>query len=446
MKQLSQLSTALVDGFSCALSTATVQSQCNRFKQFLLPAQRARMVAAACGLLLALTALPAHAQNCAQPPGGLLAWWPLNETSGTVVADVTGHGHNGVASGAIGPGGPPKSMPGFVGTGLNFFFQGKVTVSPSLDLDFGTGKSFTIDAWIKGHDSPIIGNLGPSHRGYSLYITNGKLTLDIGNGAPLPTTWSGPPITPGVWTFVAVVVDRTNKTVSFYKSTGTTLSGPTVVAPQIPINSDAGTTLPLAIGGCPGNPNGCDMILDEVEIFNHALTQAELQSIFGAGSAGKCTTQATTKGMTWQFGSVNATSGTITVGCGSAPPNRCDPYVGDRPCTTALPLLCFRPFTPPLPVPQSVNDTDFYNRWSGGIVGTTAPVLGSSFGSGPGSLANANAACATAFGQGWRVAEFHDGANGAGGWNFQAYGNVGNSASRFWVDIKTSPNATCWKP
>jgi hypothetical protein len=44
----------------------------------------------------------------------------------------------------------------------------------------------------------------------------------------------------------------------------------------------------LIIGGCPGNPNGCNTIIDEVEIFNRALTPDELKRIFKAGSAGKC--------------------------------------------------------------------------------------------------------------------------------------------------------------
>lgn len=114
-----------------------------------------------------LTALPALAGNCTPPPAGLVAWWPLNETGGTAVSDLTGL-NPGTASGTIGLN--PKSVTGFVGGALNFFFGTLVNVSPSLTLDFGTGKSFTIDAWIKGHEGPIIGNFDSStQRGFSLY-------------------------------------------------------------------------------------------------------------------------------------------------------------------------------------------------------------------------------------------------------------------------------------
>jgi hypothetical protein len=138
------------------------------------------------------------------------------------------------------------------------------------------------------------------------------------------------------------------------------------------------------------------------------------------------------KGMTWIQGASNNQTGTITVGCGSTGPNPCDAYNGDTVCTTALPLLCIYKPTPPFPVPPGVTSSVPYNEWSGGVVATTAPVPG------PSTLTAANSLCA-AFGPGWRVAEFHDG----WGWNFQAYGGVGQPSKRFWVHINDQP-ATCW--
>jgi concanavalin A-like lectin/glucanase superfamily protein len=441
MKRLSQLSTALLGAILCALSTATRQSQCiNKFKLYPLPAQRPRMLTAACGLLVAVTVLPAHAQTCVQPPAGLVSWWPLDETSGTAVADVFGP-NSGIATPPITTSGPPKSFPGFVGNGLNFFFGSRVNVAPNSSLDFATSKSFTIDGWIKGAAAPIVSNYNITTKiGYSVVFDGSKLRLEMG-GSPPSTLWYGPPINPvASWTFVAVVIDRTTKKVTFYSGANGVLSAPFVSSPVIPAGANAGTNLPLAIGGCPGNPNGCNMIIDEVEIFDRALPQVDIKSIFDAGSAGKCK-PTPRQGMTWRWGAVNATSGTVTVGC-TDPVHPCNPYVGDQLCTDSLPLLCFKPFNPILPVPMSVIDTDFYHRWSGGIVATTAPVQASSFG---GLLVNADAKCAQQFGPGWRVAEFHDGAKGAGGWNFQAYGNVGNQSSPFWVHINDQKNGTCWK-
>ena len=138
------------------------------------------------------------------------------------------------------------------------------------------------------------------------------------------------------------------------------------------------------------------------------------------------------KGMTWSLLASNPTYGTIRVGCGNA----CDPHKGDTPCTTKLPILCIRKGGPgfPLPVPASVDNTNRYNRWSGGVVATTAATLP------PAKRAQANALCAETFGEHWRVAEHHDG----WGWAFQAYGAVGVPSARFWVDINDAAG-TCWK-
>src|SRR5439155_13067678 len=46
-------------------------------------------------------------------------------------------------------------------------------------------------------------------------------------------------------------------------------------------------TAPLKIGGS-GDSATFGGLIDEVEIFNRALTASEIQSIFNAGSAGKC--------------------------------------------------------------------------------------------------------------------------------------------------------------
>jgi Concanavalin A-like lectin/glucanases superfamily len=406
---------------------ATLFSQ-HEFKPF-----QPGVLAAACALVAALTALPAHAQTCAPPPAGLVSWWPLDETTGTVVADVLNN-NPGTASGPIGSGGI-KSFPGEVGNGLNFFFQGRVAVGNNPSLDFGTSKSFTIDAWIKGSASPIVSNYDLATKtGYSLVYDGTKLRFEMGGSTP-STTWYGPAIIPNTWTFVAVVVDRTSptKTVTLYTSAD--MSG-TPAVPPIPATADAGTNLPFYIGGCPGNPNGCNTVLDEVEIFNRALTRQELESIHTVGSAGKCKQTAGTKGMTWLHSASNAQTGTITVGCAG-----CDAYQGDTVCSQQLPLLCIYKPTPAFPLPAGVNNSNQYSLWSGGVVATTAPVAGNTFA----HSTDATNYCVAQFGPTWRVAEFHDGA----GWNFQAYGGTVSAptvpSTRFWAHINDQPAANCWQ-
>jgi len=109
----------------------------------------------------------------------------------------------------------------------------------------------------------------------------------------------------------------------------------------------------------------------------------------------------------------------------------CNPVIGDHQCEDEMPLLCFLDIK--ASAPAYLDNPEY---WSGGIVAPTDEVSGSSFG----TIAEAHAYCSKVFGKDWRVAGFHDG----GGGGIRAYGNVGETPRRFWVDIKTQPDATCW--
>ena len=79
-----------------------------------------------------------------------------------------------------------------------------------------------------------------------------------------------------------------------------------------------------------------------------------------------------------------------------------DPYQGDTPDTTSLPLLCLQQTGAPIPAGIT---PDQYHGWSGGALALTAPVPGTRLT----SFAAASQLCEASFGSGWRMAEFHDG-------------------------------------
>ncbi|NVJ23288.1 MULTISPECIES: flagellar hook-length control protein [Myxococcus] len=133
------------------------------------------------------------------------------------------------------------------------------------------------------------------------------------------------------------------------------------------------------------------------------------------------------KGMTW--GTSGHAAGVDHVGC-----LNCNPYTGDMVCSAVLPVLCIK--QDGSPVPPGITP-DFYNGWAKGNIATTLPVSGTSLT----SLVVANQICASAFGTGWRMAEFHD---GSGGWSWFAYGNV-RSDLRYWTYINDQ-NGNCWNP
>ncbi len=190
-------------------------------------------------------------------------------------------------------------------------------------------------------------------------------------------------------------------------------------------------------------------------------TTAAVIMLFAAAA-----TAQTRSGMTWAKTLHDAGNGIDRVGCAD-----CDPYRGDTQCTEKRPALCVKLDGSPRPnydVPDDsggVMAPEFYEGWLGGQVAATVPVLGSKLT----SAAAGDALCATKFGEGWRMAEFHDGryvrrmdrnkhygdelnwqsaspwsdaSAFHGGWNFWASGNLRDD-TRFWVRINDQ-RANCW--
>jgi hypothetical protein len=103
-------------------------------------------------------------------------------------------------------------------------------------------------------------------------------------------------------------------------------------------------------------------------------------------------------------------------------------YAGDTPVDALLPVLCLYQDGRPVPPDLTV---DFNNGWAAGEVRLTPPVAGAALD----SQATADALCASQFGTGFRMAEFHD---GQGGWHWWANGRVAEN-TRFWVAINDQP-------
>ncbi len=128
-----------------------------------------------------------------------------------------------------------------------------------------------------------------------------------------------------------------------------------------------------------------------------------------------------------------------------------NPYAGDTRTSESLPLLCLRSAALADPHASAVTRTPggaLRRAWSGAEVALTKPLRGDSVT----SRAAADDTCASELGDGWRMAEFHDGGDGAG-WDFWARAASGDfDASRFWVAIDDQsaspwdgPSAMTWR-
>lgn len=234
----------------------------------------------------------AGAQECIQPPAGIVSWWPADGDALDIVSGNDGALQNG-ATFAVGMVNQTFSLDGS---------DDFVLVPHSSDLNFGEGQDFTIDAWINvqtpvsGHDEEIVTKAKHAPDGFSAgytfrvfrdsHLLMLRLTPD---GFTTFDLFSNSAVALNTWTHVAAVrqgiVGRIY--IDGLLDASATLS-----------DISLANTWPLAIGGLYDTrsfpPVQRDHVfgglLDEVEIFNRALTDQEIRSIFQAGRAGKCKT------------------------------------------------------------------------------------------------------------------------------------------------------------
>ena len=227
--------------------------------------------------------------TCVQPPPNMVGWWAGDGNAN----DLTGNHNNGSISGGV------TFVPGEVAQAFSFDgSSGFVSVpdSPSLDIT----DAITIDAWINpatpGNSLGLVfvmlkgdGCCGDTQSYGFLWGTESMLQsiiLRLGNATTNVEVRSNAVIPLNEFTHVAGTYDGT--TMRLYvngvlDSSATTTLGPLQI-----------TSTPLIIGS--SQRNGVEQtffqgLVDEVEIFNRALSADEILAIYNAGSSGKCKPQ-----------------------------------------------------------------------------------------------------------------------------------------------------------
>jgi hypothetical protein len=213
----------------------------------------------------------------------MAGWWPGDGNAN----DIAG-GNNGSFNGA-------GTAPGLVGDAFSFNGSGAyVSVSHDGSLDFS--RELTLDAWIF-IDSDAPANMGivskyypvDDHRAYFLGIENNKLKLRAsanGTSSVNCDQVSANDVPRGEWVHVATTVSSSACTL--YVNGG--LVSTTAGIPNIAVTGN----VPNLIIGAHGFGDLAHFkgLIDEVEAFDRALSQAEIQAIYDAGANGKCKDQA----------------------------------------------------------------------------------------------------------------------------------------------------------
>jgi hypothetical protein len=199
---------------------------------------------------------------------GLNGAWAFDESSGTTAADQSGKGNNGTVTGAtFVTGGRFNNALSFNGT------SNMVTVADSATLDLTTG--MTIEGWVRPSttggwrtafvkEQPgnlvygVYSNNGSNHPSAEVYVNGAVRTVEGSSALPTLT-----------WSHLAATYD--GATLRLYVN-GTQAAQLAIAGSILTSNS------PVRIGGNGIWPEYFAGQIDEVRIYNRALTASEIQS------------------------------------------------------------------------------------------------------------------------------------------------------------------------
>jgi glucose/arabinose dehydrogenase/fibronectin type 3 domain-containing protein len=210
--------------------------------------------------------------DASAPPPGLVGAWGFNEGSGGTTADGSGKGNQGTVTGAA------WSTQGKYGGALSFNGSSSlVRVADSNSLDLTTG--MTLSAWINpaANQSGWRTILQKQTDAYFLNASNSTGALRPSGGGTFGTGdsyLSGPTASPvNAWTYVTYTYDGTTQRV--FVNGVQVATKATTGAIQVTAN-------PLWIGGNQPYGEYFNGLIDEVRIYNRALTQTEIQADMGS--------------------------------------------------------------------------------------------------------------------------------------------------------------------
>ncbi|MEM7539229.1 MAG: SdrD B-like domain-containing protein, partial [Chloroflexota bacterium] len=237
-------------------------------------------------------------EDCINPPADMSAWWPLDEISGSIAADIAGFPDDGTHFNS------PTPIVGMVSNALRFNGANYVEAASSPELNVGEG-DFSIDAWVRTRDANGVKVIVDKRyedgvadtQGYSLFLVNGRVGFQMADGSGSWACSSNPALSSctnyistasvadGEWHLIAVTVNRRDQNGGKIYVDGALVHTFNPLIRQNSLDNDR----PLRIASRSSSRTGLFRgDIDEVELFKRALTEDEVKGIYRAGSAGKC--------------------------------------------------------------------------------------------------------------------------------------------------------------
>jgi hypothetical protein len=228
---------------------------------------------------------------CYPQPSGLVSWWKGD-------GDATDHMGNNNGTLVNGTGfAPGQANDAFSFNGSNQY----VLIGQPVPGDLQIQNNITLSAWVYMTSYPGNNTYGTvlgsenSHVGIGLYINGqismtgvppGSIDFDIGNGSSWYSAYTTTQIPLNQWVLVTAVASANNPDQIYYNG---------VLQPQIIPSGETiwNGTVPytgtwFALGQSVASNDPFTGLMDEVQVYNTALTAAQVQGIYNAGSAGMC--------------------------------------------------------------------------------------------------------------------------------------------------------------
>jgi hypothetical protein len=211
---------------------------------------------------------------------GLVGSWHLNEGSGAAVSDMSGSNNNGTISGTNYWNASGKFGSTFSGNGTNL---NVVNIPNSTSLSPTT--AITIETWVKLNTSGVKEIIGKNNASsntiaaYELYQANQKFSFKLFKAGALTQWTTNTDVSLGTWHHVLATWDG-----SFAKIY---VDGVLDMTPASYTGSIDTTTGPLTIGAYGDGQYPINGNVDEVKIYNRALSAVEIAFRYGTSGVPK---------------------------------------------------------------------------------------------------------------------------------------------------------------
>ena len=229
------------------------------------------------GTLLLLAGQPMQAE--------LVAHWPLDSNA----RDLLGNHHGQASAVTFGADGAA----GHTGTAAEFNGSNS-TITVPFDEALNP-ESFTLSMWVNadstgGFASPVTSrddvSGGVSTHGYILYNDNGgNWNFWTGDGNPGWDTLRGPAVSTNTWTHLALTFDAATGTKSLFVD-GALAATETAAAQYSPNGTVEMENFHIGSGADSGQSFHFDGLIDDVALWNHVLTPAEIEDVMNNGVPG----------------------------------------------------------------------------------------------------------------------------------------------------------------